>query len=366
MLVEKKCFHLESFHFDNADRSLPIDVGYETYGTLNPRKDNVVLVCHYFTGHSHAAGKYAETDAAPGWWDAIIGPGKPLDTDRFFVICSDAISNINVHNPKVHTTGPASKNPLTGREYALDFPIFTLKDVVRSQRLLLDSLGIRRLRLVIGPSMGGLQALLWGRHFSSDVDRIVSVFATPMMRPWGIMVPNQLGIDAIRVDPKWQGGNYYGEEPPREGLLNAFKVLLASTRTDHWAETNFGRRFASTGPSPFESFDGRFLVEEEIEKSVVARMQFFDPNHYLYIAKANTLFDLCESGESLEQALGKITAPVLMIIDESDLIFPTAQARIAEKLLPNARTHLQNSQNGHLACLFETDHFADALRQFAA
>jgi homoserine O-acetyltransferase len=341
-----------------------VDVGYETYGTLNAAKDNAVLVCHYFTGHSHAAGRYTEADAAPGWWDALIGPGKVLDTDRFFIVCADAISNINFHNPRVHTTGPASIDPATKKPYAMRFPIFTIKDVVRTQRLLLDALGVRRLKLVIGPSMGGLQAFMWGRHFPADVERIVSVFAAPMVRPWGIMVPNQLGIDSIRVDPKWKGGDYYGGEVPREGLLNAFKVLLTATRTDHWAETNFGRRHASSGPSPFESFDGRFLVEEEIEKSVLSRMQFFDPNHYVYIAKANALYDLREGGESLEAALARIQAPVLMIVDESDLIFPPAQAAFAGRLLPNARVHVHDSQNGHLSCLFETGYFAEALRAF--
>lgn len=364
MLVEKKKFHIDAFHFENAKRTIPVDFGYETYGKLNPKKDNVILVCHYFTGQSHAAGKYDESDAAPGWWDAIIGSGKTIDTDRFFVICCDTFSNINFHNPKVHTTGPASIDPKTGREYAMDFPIFTLKDVVRSQKILLDSLGITKLKMVIGPSMGGLQAFMWARHFPEMVEKVVSVVATPMMRPWGIMVPNQLGIDAIRIDPKWKSGNYYGGEPPREGLLNAFKVLLVVTRTDTWADTNFGRKHASTGLSPFASMDGRFLVEEEIEKTVLGRMQFFDANHYIFIAKANALFDLCENGETLEQTLGRLKMPVLMIIDESDLIFPPDQARLAEKYLPKAKTHYYDSKNGHLSCLFETGYFAKEIAAF--
>ena len=262
------------------------------------------------------------------------------------------------------TTGPASIDPKTGREYAMDFPIFTLKDVVKSQKLLLDSLGINRLKMVIGPSMGGLQAFMWARHYPEMCEKILSICATPMIRPWGIMIPNQIGIDAIRIDPKWKNGNYYGGEPPRDGLLNAFKVLLVGTRTDPWMEASFGRKFASTGPSPFESMDGRFLVEEEIEKIVIGRMQFFDPNHYIYIAKANALYDLCENGETLEQTLSRLTMPVLMIMDQSDVIFPPNQAVAAEKLLPKARTFLYDSRNGHLSCLYETGYFAGEIAAF--
>ncbi|GAB4285442.1 MAG: homoserine O-acetyltransferase [Candidatus Rifleibacteriota bacterium] len=368
MLVAKKSFSVESFLFENAKTCIPITFGYETYGKLNDDKSNAVLICHYFTGTSHAAGRYSESDPAPGWWDALIGPGKTIDTEKYFVICPDTISNINFHNPKVITTGPASINPLTGKEYAMDFPIFTLKDVVRTQKALIDSMGIKKLKYVAGPSMGGLQAFMWARHFPEMVEKLISVVATPMMRPSCIMVPNQLGIEAIMLDPKWNKGNYYGKEPPNDGLLLAFKILLTETRTDSWAHRNFGRRFSDpefkTSPNPFLSFAGKFLVEAEVEKTVVQRMQFFDANSYIYIAKANTLFDLCENGESLEQALKKITQPVQMIIDKSDLMFTQEQAEEAKSYLPNCEVAYYNSENGHLSCLFETDYFAETMKKF--
>lgn len=368
MLVKKETFRVDSYYFKNSDKTIPVAIGYETYGRLNKARDNVILVCHYFTGTSHAAGRYAETDAAPGWWDALIGPGKPIDTDRYFVIASDSLSNINCYNPNVVTTGPATINPKTGKEYGLDFPIFTLHDVVQLQRQLLLSLGIDRLVAVVGPSMGGLQAFIWGRLFPGAVGKIISVVATPMVTPFVLMVPNQLGIDAIKSDPNWNNGDYYGKTPPRDGLLNAFKVLLMITRTDHWADTSFGRKFADpqfvTHGDPRKSFSGRYLVETEVEKTVLDRMKFFDPNAYMYIAKANALYDLAEEGETLEQALAKITPPSLMIIDESDLIFNVRQARIAEKLLPHARTVVYNSGNGHLSCLFDHHLFAEEIRKF--
>ncbi len=264
MLVEKQTFSLDNFHFEEADVTIPVKIGYETYGTLNKEKNNAVMICHFFTGTSHVAGKYKEEDPLPGWWDTIVGSGKAIDTDKYFVISSDVLSNINFHNPNVITTGPASINPSTGKEYGLSFPIFTIKDVVRLQRKLLDSLGIKKLCLVAGPSMGGLQSFMWGKYFPDDVEKIISIAATPMIRPFGIMVPNQLGIDSIMLDPDWNEGNYYGSKPPSRGLLLAFKNLLVATRTDEWAEVNFERKFADPEfkeyENPFKSFhDFRIL-----------------------------------------------------------------------------------------------------------
>lgn len=366
MLVKKQRFKVDSFLFENAKKRIPVEVGYETWGQLNAARDNVILICHFFTGTSHAAGKYAETDPLPGYWDAIIGPKKTIDTDRYFVLSVDCFSNINFHNPNVVTTGPASIDPKTGREYGMNFPIFTLDDAVHVQRLLLESLGIEKLHAVIGPSMGGLQAFLWGKYFPEAVERIISIVATPMVRPWCLMVPNQLGIDAIKIDPLWCGGNYYGKEPPREGLLNAFKVLLMATRTDDWAERNYGRRLAAEGPDPFSSHEGKFLVQEEVEKIVLGRMKFFDPNSYLYIAKANALYDLRDGKEDLKDALQKIKASVLMIIDQSDLMFTVGQAELAMEHLPDAHLHVYDSGNGHLSCLDETHYFAKQIGDFLA
>ncbi|MDQ7821395.1 MAG: homoserine O-acetyltransferase [Candidatus Eremiobacteraeota bacterium] len=368
MIVEKKRFSAESFHFEEADTAIPVSIGYETYGALSESRDNAVLVCHYFTGTGHAAGRYSPEDPAPGWWNSLIGPGKPLDTERFFVICSDTPANINFHNPKVITTGPATVNPLTGKEYGLLFPIFTLKDVVRLQKLLLESLGIPRLRLVTGPSMGGLQAFMWARHFPAEVEQVIAVCATPEIGPYGIMVPNQLGIDAIMLDPNFRNGDYYGKEPPYDGLLLAFKNLLMATRTEGWAERSFGRAHADSEYREYEdprrSLKGKFLVEKEVEAMVKSRMQFFDPNSYLYIAKANTLFDLREGGESYEKALGHIEARTLMVIDKSDSMFTPAQAEKARRHIRDCRCAYYDSGNGHLSCIFEQGYLERYFREF--
>ena len=368
MLTEKIRFDAGKYTFLHCKKTIPVSFGYETYGKLNKSKDNAILVCHYFTGTSHAAGRYKETDPAPGWWDSLIGPGKAIDTDKYFVICSDSISNINFNSPTVITTGPASIDPETGKPYGMNFPIFTLDDVVMLQRRLIDHLGVKKLRFVLGPSMGGLQSYLWAKYFPEMVERVIAVVATPMVRPACLMVPNQLGIEAIMLDEKWQNGNYYGSEPPHRGLLLAFKMLLTATRTDHWSHTNFGRKFLDpafiTSDNPYISFKGRFLVEEGIEQSVLARMQFFDPNAYVYIAKANGLFDLCQPGETLAQALGKLKLPVRMIIDESDLMFTTEQAEEARPLLSDCDISYYNSRNGHLSCIFETGYLAEPMKRY--
>lgn len=366
--MQKKSFTSESFRFERAGVSIPVTIGYETCGSLSPAKDNAVLICHFFTGTSHAAGKYADSDAAAGWWDYLIGPGKAIDTNRYFVICSDSISNINAHNPNVITTGPASINSATGKEYGTSFPIFTLKDVVRLQRELLRSLGIENLKMVGGPSMGGLQAFMWARHFPGMVEKVISVCATPILGPFGIMVPNQLGIDAIRLDPEWRNGDYYGHRPPVQGLLLAFKILLTSTRTHRWAMENFGRRYADPSfndcPDPFTSYAGRFLVEKEVEATVDSRMQYFDANSYMYIAKANTLFDLCEGGETLESALSAIKAEVLLIMDDSDLVFARADGERTASMMKSCRTFFYDSGNGHLSCIYEHQLFEGPIRHF--
>ena len=366
MLTTKCSFDAGSHTFLHCKKTIPITFGYETYGKLNASGDNAILVCQYFTGHGHAAGRYNDSDAIPGWWDSLIGPGKTIDTDRYFVVCSDCISNINFNSPTVITTGPASINPETGKPYGMSFPIFTLDDVVMLQRKLIDHLGIKKLRCVLGPSMGGLQSYLWAKYFPEMVEKVIAVVATPMVRPACLMVPNQLGIEAIMLDERWNNGDYYGSEPPLKGLLLAFKMLLSATRTDHWAETCFGRKvpdpFFLTTENPYLSFKGKFLVEEGIEQTVTARMQFFDPNSYMYIAKANSLFDLCQTGESLASALGKIKTPVRMIIDESDLMFTREQAEQAQPLLPDCQVSYYNSHNGHLSCLFETGYLIDTLK----
>ena len=363
-LVEKQVFSLERFEFELGNRVLPVKVGYETYGKLNSARDNAVLVCHYFAGTSHAAGKYREDDPAPGWWDSLIGPGKAIDTDKYFVVSSDVLCNLNFSNPDVVTTGPASVDPATGKEYALDFPILTVKDIVTVQRELLNSLGIEKLAMVTGPSLGGLQAFAWARYFPEMVSRICPVISLPVIRPMMLMDPGQLAIDAIQLDPNWKGGNYYGGPAPSEGLLLAFKILLMSAQSDPLLESRYGRQLADPERRPHDFLDGQYLVDKATEDLVTGRLHTFDANSYVYLSKAVTLFDLRGPGQTLEQALGEIKVPTLMINDSSDLMFGPEQSRETASLLGQAELFLYDSGAGHLSGLTRTHLFADKMRDF--
>src|SRR5690554_5441008 len=185
-LVEKQVFRTTDFVTFGGETIAEVQVGWEAYGELNDAKDNVILVTHFFSGNSHAAGKYHQDDAQAGYWDAIIGPGKTIDTDRFFVISVDTLVNQEPHNPRVTTTGPASINPATGKPYGLDFPVVTMRDFVNVQKLVLESLGIEKLHAVIGASMGSLQALEWTVAYPDWVERLIHVIGMAEADPWTI------------------------------------------------------------------------------------------------------------------------------------------------------------------------------------
>ena len=184
LLVEKQRFTLESFTTFGGKTIKDVNVGWESYGELNAEKDNVILITHFFSGSSHAAGKYAEDDAAPGYWDAIIGPDKAIDTNRFFVISVDSLANLNAYDDNVITTGPATINPDTGKPYGLDFPVVTIRDFVNVQKAVLESLGIQKLHAVVGPSMGSMQALDWAAAYPEWVPRMVSVIGSGQSDAW--------------------------------------------------------------------------------------------------------------------------------------------------------------------------------------
>src|SRR5215208_12138 len=224
LIVAKKVFELPSFTTLGGATIERVRVGWESYGELNAAKDNAILVTHFFSGNSHAAGRYRPDDELPGYWDAIIGPGKPLDTDRYFVVSSDTLVNLNAKDPDTVTTGPASIDPDTGRPYAMRFPVVTVRDFVEVQRALLDSLGVRSLHAVAGPSMGALQALEWASAYPGIVRRVVAVIGGAEEDAFLIGWLN-LWAAPIRLDPNWNEGDYYGRAEPIRGLTEALKVV---------------------------------------------------------------------------------------------------------------------------------------------
>lgn len=360
MIVEKKVFELPQYTTVGGATIKGVKVGWESYGTPNADKSNVILVTHFFSATSHAAGKYAPGDPAPGYWDAIIGPGKALDTTKYFVISSDTLVNLNVNTPNVVTTGPASVNPDTGKPYGMNFPVVTMRDFVNVQKALVQSLGITKLKAVIGPSMGALQAYEWAAAYPDMVERIVPVIGAAGGDAFLIAWLNAWA-QPIRLDPKWNGGDYYGKEPPKEGLKAALKVVSLHANQAEWATQTFGLAPADPAKDPARQFDNKFKIEAALEQTAAARAAGADANHMLYLVKANQL-------AATDPA--KIKAPALIIYSPTDLVFPPAWVeRTAAAIAANGtkvETMTITGPNGHLNGVLHIAQAADKIAAFLA
>ena len=358
LIVEKKTFELPSYTTVAGATIKSVKIGWESAGTLNADKSNAILITHYFSGTSHAFGKYAPSDATAGYWDAIIGPGKAIDTRKYFVFSSDTLVNLNVNAPNVVTTGPASINPDTGKPYGMTFPVVSFKDFVNVQKALVDSLGIRRLRAVVGASGGGFQAYEWAASFPNMVERIVPVISTPRADPYLIG-----WLDAwaqpIRLDPKWNGGDYYDKEPPLEGLKGALKLVTLHAFQSEWAAKTFGSEPAEAGKDPGKAMDNHFKIESGLETVAAARAKTADANHFLYMVKTNQL-------ASADPA--KIKIPVLLLYSPTDLVFQEQQVAAAAGELAAAGSTIETGKligpYGHNNGVFAISQAADQIRAF--
>lgn len=367
LIVEKKIFELPSFTTQSGRTLKQVRVGWESYGTLNADKSNAVLICHFFSGNSHAAGKYAAADPQPGYWDAIIGPGKAIDTDRYFVIASDTLVNLNTGDPKTTTTGPASIDPDAGKPYGLDFPVVTVRDFVEVQKALVESFGIKRLALVAGPSMGSLQTFEWAASHPEMVAKAMPVIgaaeADAMLIGW-----LDVWAAPILVDPDWNGGDYYGKAPPLAGLAKALTAVTLQANHQDWANATFGRRPAKEGEEPGKALANRFQVQSVLDNAGMARAKLSDANHFLYLIKANQLF--AAGGISLADGMAKIRAPMLYITQPKDLVFtPDMVARTVKAAQDAGRdvTHVTiDGVRGHLDGVMSMKQAEGAIRAFLA
>jgi homoserine O-acetyltransferase len=317
-IVEKRVFEAGEYR-TRAGGTVPnLRIGYQTAGTLNAAGDNAVLITHFFSGNSHAFGRYA-ADGPVGYWDAIIGPGRAIDTDRFFVVSSDTPVNFNLRDGRTVTTGPATVNPSTGRPYGLTFPVVSIRDFVEVQKLLLDRLGVRRLHMVAGPSMGALQAIEWAAAYPEMVERVMPVIGGGEFDPW-LIAWLDIWEAPIRLDPNWNGGDYYapGREPPIRGLAEALKIVTVQSQ-DRGALARFGRRPAE-GADPARNIADRFEVERFLDEAALARARATDANHFLYLARANQLF--LHEYPSTEAALSRSRARWLLVPAPNDRVFP--------------------------------------------
>jgi len=318
MIVEASVVRFDSISLDSGATLAPVEVAYETYGQLSAARSNAILVLHAFSGDAHAAGISPET-GKPGWWDNMIGPGKAFDTNKYFVISSNVLGGCR------GTTGPASINPETGCPFAMSFPVITISDMVRLQKMLVDRLDIPRLLAVTGGSMGGMQALEWAVAYP---DRVVSAIpiATTTRHSAQQIAFNEVGRQAIMADPDWNGGDYYGKQPPARGLAVARMVGHITYMSDDSMREKFGRRLRGK-----ESFGFDFDVDFEVESYLRYRgNQFvgrFDANSYLYISKAMDYFDLTNGHGSLASALEPAQARFLVISFSSDWLYPSYQSQ---------------------------------------
>ncbi|MGW8312288.1 MAG: homoserine O-acetyltransferase MetX [Desulfuromonadales bacterium] len=337
----------------------PLTLAYETYGCLNVARSNAILVAHAWTGDAHAAGRHTAEDRKPGWWDDMIGPGKVLDTDKYFVICSNVIGSC------FGSTGPTSTNPRTGKPYNLQFPVIMVRDMVRAQQLLLDHLKVDELITVIGGSMGAMQAIEWGIHFPKRIRSIIPIAGTGRPSPMAIAL-NALARQAIYNDPMWRKGNYKPEHPPADGLALARAVGHISFLSDPSMNLKFGRRF-SARDGQFDFF-GQFEIERYLAYNGRNFVDRFDTNSFLYLAKALDLYDIAWGFEGIEDALTSLVCPSLWFAFSSDWLYPPYQTEelidVLEKQGKPVEYHLVDSDYGHDSFLVEPEKFTPKIVDF--
>lgn len=359
-VVKEQSITFESgIRLDSGRILAPVTLVFETYGTLNERADNAILVEHAWTGDAHLAGKRNESESKGGWWDAIVGPGRLLDTNRYFVICSNVIGSC------YGSTGPASINPKTGKRYSLSFPVITVRDMVRAQKLLIDALEIERLLTVMGGSMGGMQALEWATQYPDSIASAIVLAATPHPSPQAISL-NAVARWAIFNDPTWRKGEY--KQNPKDGLALARGIGHITFLSDESMNAKFGRRFSSKD-GKFDFF-GQFEVERYLNYNGYNFVDRFDANSFLYLAKSLDLYDAAWGYDSLAEAFSHIKAPLQLYAFSSDWLYPPYQteemANCLKELGKDVEYHLITSSYGHDAFLLEHETFAPLVKSFIA
>jgi homoserine O-acetyltransferase len=361
-----------------------VRIAYETYGTLSPARDNVILVCHALSGDAHAAGFTTAPAAAStrdgfraderdgsagrglGWWDGMIGPGKAFDTDQFFVVSSNLLGGCR------GTTGPSSMNPATGRPYGSDFPVITVADMVRAERALLNELGIARLAAVAGGSLGGMQALEWAVRYADQVDAIIPIASTHALHPQGVAW-NAIARNAITADPDWQGGHYYDTgRAPNAGMGVARMVGHITYLSATSLESKFGRRLQFSDDIRYVLTEPEFEVESYLRHQAASFVKRFDANTYLYTSRALSYFDLARqygSGE-LRRAVRDVSARTLLIAFSSDWLYPpsgseelAAALRVCGK---QVELNVIEAPYGHDCFLLEEARQTPMIQQFLA
>lgn len=337
-----------------------VNIRYETYGALNENSSNAILIFHALSGDAHVAGYHHLDDKKPGWWDAMIGPGKAIDTEKYFVVCSNVLGGCS------GSTGPRETNPATSAPYNMDFPVITIADMVRAQYQLMQHLGISRWLSVIGGSMGGMQALEWVKCYPDQVASVIPIATTARISPQGIAF-NWVGREAIMTDPNWNNGNY-DKKLPEMGLATARMLAHITYLSDESMHQKFGRSLQEATDYSFK-FSRDFAVESYLSYQGQRFVERFDANSYLYITRAIDYFDMSKvTGGDLAKAFGHVKSRFLVVSFSSDWLFPTIQSQeLVTALLKNnidvSFCEIASSY-GHDAFLLEVDTLGSLISDF--
>jgi homoserine O-acetyltransferase len=351
----------QPLHLDAGVELAPFQIAYQTYGTLDAKRANAVLICHALTGDQHVANVHPVT-GKPGWWETMVGPGRPIDTERYFVIC------VNILGGCMGTSGPSSTNPATGKPWGLDFPVTTVRDMVRAQAMLLDHLGIEQLFAVAGGSLGGMQVLQWTASYPQRVFAALPI-ATATRHSAQNIAFHEVGRQAVMADPEWRGGRYLLEHAnPRRGLAVARMGAHITYLSDAALHRKFGRKFQDRS-NPTFSFDADFEVESYLRHQGSSFVERFDANSYLYLTRAMDYFDLAgDYGGVLARAFKDTPTRFCVISFTSDWLFPTSESRAIVHALNAAGARVSfaeiTTDKGHDAFLLDEPELFAIVRGF--
>jgi len=339
-----------------------ITLAYESWGELSPAADNAILIFCGLSPSAHAAS--SEKDSTPGWWEYMIGPGKAIDTDSYFVVCANSLGGC------YGSTGPGSINPESGEPYGGDFPDVTVEDIAASGYYLMRELGVERLHAAVGSSMGGMSSIAYAMRYPQEIDYLVSISAATRALPLTIAL-RSLQREIIRSDPAWNGGHYGDDSKPLVGMSLARKLGLVSYRAaDEW-NSKFDRSRMAPEKRGHKRFEREFEIENYLEYNAQKFVNSFDPNSYLYLSRAMDWFDIAEHGDSISGGMSKIDVTRALVVGvTTDILFPARQQREIAEIMRATGTDVDyieiDSVNGHDAFLIDDAHFTPVVKKFLA
>ena len=350
----------EGFKMWRGGRLSEVTLAYESWGTLSDTADNAILIFTGLSPSAHAAS--SAQDASPGWWEYMIGPGKAIDTNRFYVVCANTLGGC------YGSTGPGSTNPETGQVYGADFPDVTVEDIASSGYYLMRELGVEKLHAAVGSSMGGMSSIAYAMQYPDDIEYLVSISAATQALPLTIAL-RSLQREIIRSDPAWNGGRYTDDSKPLVGMSLARKLGLVSYRAaDEW-NSKFDRSRLPAEKLTGKRFEREFEIENYLEYNAQKFINSFDPNSYLYLSRAMDWFDIAEHGDSISDGMSKLKVNKALVVGvTTDILFPARQQQEIADVMRDTGTNVDyveiDSVNGHDAFLIDDEHFSPVVKKF--